>query len=131
MAPAAQESTIDAVHTITEISVRDIKKATEWYSKVFGKGPDLEPFPGNVEYNIAGAWVQISAGEVKPSSWSIQFEVKDLARERERLLMAGVPVPEIRSEPGVISWFNIRDPDENQMVWFQVLTSDPKVTGKK
>jgi predicted enzyme related to lactoylglutathione lyase len=116
---------------ITEIRVRDILTSREWYTRLFGKPPDLEPFPGNVEFKIGGAWVQIVKGEVKPSSWTILFEVRDLARERERIVKAGIIAPEIQSVPEVISWFDLGDPDGNQMRWFQVLTTDSKVTGVK
>ena len=31
----------------------------------------------------------------------------------------------------VISWFDIEDPDGNEMRWYQVLTSDTQVTGER
>lgn len=120
---------IDVRETITEINVGNLPKSREWYSRLFGKEPDLEPFPGNVEFKSGGAWVQIVEGEVKPSSWTLLFEVRDLRRERERLRSAGVAATEIGTSPGVISWFDLRDPDGNAMKWFQVLTADTRVTG--
>ena len=116
---------------ITVIKVSDLAKSREWYSKLLGKGPDLEPFPGNVEYKVGGAWVQVSEGKVSPSSWSLQREVEDLPREHERLRGVGIRTAEIGTAPGVISWYDLKDPDGNSMRWFQVLTSDSKVTGKK
>ncbi len=127
----AHNEPIDARETITEIHVSDIKKSKEWYSRLFGKGPDLEPFPGNVEFKIGGAWVQIVEAEVKPSSWTILFEVRDLARERERLRENMIDATEIKSSPNVISWFDLKDLDGNEMRWFQVLTTDKKVTGDR
>jgi predicted enzyme related to lactoylglutathione lyase len=121
---------IDVQDTIIEIRVSHIEKSKEWYSRLFGKGPDLEPFPGNVEFKIGGAWVQIVKGEVKPSSWTILFGVSDLQSERERLRENDIDATEIKTNPGVISWFDLTDLDGNAMRWFQVLTSDPKVTGK-
>lgn len=124
-----QQGSIDVRETITEIQVSDLARSKEWYSRLFGKGPDLEPFPGNVEFKIGGTWVQIVSGEVKPSSWTILFEVRDLHRERERLRESNIAATEIKTNPKVISWFDFTDPDGNAMRWFQVLTSDPKVTG--
>ncbi len=111
------------------ITVSDLPKSREWYSRLFGKVPDLEPFPGNVEFKVGGAWVQISRGNVRPSSWSLQLEVRDLSRERERLREAGIAATDIKTVPSVISYFDLSDPDGNPMRWFQVLTSDQKVTG--
>ena len=125
------EEAIDARETITEIQVSDLAKSKEWYSRLFGKGPDLEPFPGNVEFKIGGAWVQIVEGEVKPSSWTILFEVRDLSRERERLRRSNIAATEIKTSPNIISWFDLADPDGNAMRWFQVLTTDTKVTGNR
>ena len=122
---------IDARETITQIHVSDLARSKEWYSRLFGKVPDLEPFPGNIEFNIGGAWVQIVEGEVKPSSWSILFEVRGLPREHERLRESNIEATKIQTSPNVISWFDLTDPDGNQMRWFQVLTTDAKVTGNR
>ncbi len=124
---------IDVREMIVQIEVSDLDKSRSWNSKLFGKkGPDLEPFPGNVEYKIGGAWVQIVKGKVVPSSsWNLQLEVRDLQRERERLRREGIAATEIKTVPNVISFFDIKDPDRNTMRWFQVLTSDPKVTGNR
>ncbi len=131
MSESSHLGVIEVRETITEMHVGNIAKSREWYSRLFGKGPDLEPFPGNVEFKIGGAWVQIVEAEVKPSSWTILFEVRDLQRERERLRKSGIEATEIKSSPGVISWFDLSDPDGNEMRWFQVLTTDEKVTGKR
>ena len=122
---------IDARETITEIQVSNLARSKEWYSLLFGKAPDLEPFPGNVEFKVGGAWVQIVEGEVKPSSWTILFEVRDLHRERERLRENNITATEIKTSPNVISWFDLTDLDGNAMRWFQVLTTDAKVTGNR
>jgi hypothetical protein len=75
--------------------------------------------------------VQISKGKVQPSSWSLELEVRDLSREREGLRAAGIAATEIKTIPNVISYFDLNDPDGNAMRWFQVLTSNPKVTGNR
>ncbi|MCI4370522.1 MAG: hypothetical protein L3J81_04240 [Thermoplasmata archaeon] len=58
-------------------------------------------------------------------------EERDLPRERERLRAAGVEAAEIQTLPNVIRYFGIRDPDLNELMFFEVLTADPKVTGKR
>jgi predicted enzyme related to lactoylglutathione lyase len=125
------QGAIDVREAIVEIKVSDLARSKEWYSRLFGKPPDLEPFPGNVEFKLGGAWVQIVSGRVYPSSWSLLLEVTDLTRERERLRERGIAAEEITYVPEVISYFDLRDPDGNSMRWFQVLTSDPRVTGNR
>jgi predicted enzyme related to lactoylglutathione lyase len=129
MKSTGAQGPIDVRDTIVQIAVSDLSKSRGWYSRLFGKGPDLEPFPGNVEFKVGGAWVQISNGKVQPSSWSLLIEVRDLSRERERLRKSEIAASEIQTIPNVISYFDLSDPDGNTMRWFQVLTSDPKVTG--
>ncbi len=90
---------IDVRETIVEITVSDLSKSREWYSRLFGKGPDLEPFPGNVEFKVGGAWVQIVKSKVNASSWSLQLEVRDLSRERERLREGGIAARRLRQFP--------------------------------
>lgn len=85
------------------IPVSDLPESRQWYSKLFGKPPDLEPFVGNVEFKLGGAWMQISKGKVQSSSWSLELEVRDLPRERERLRAAGIAATEIKTVPNVIS----------------------------
>ena len=131
MQSAGTQRVIDVKEAIVVIAVSDISKSREWYSRLFGKGPDLEPFPGNAEFKVGGAWVQISKGKVQASSWSLQLEVQDLSRERERLREARIGATEIKTVPNVISYFDLNDPDGNTMRWFQLLTSDPKVTGNR
>ena len=123
------QGVIDVREIIVEMRVSDLPKSREWYSRLFGKGPDLEPFPGNVEFRVGGAWVQIVSGKVQVSSWTLQLEVRDLPRERDRLRDGGIAAGEIKTVPNVISYFDLRDPDGNAMRWFQVLTSDQAVTG--
>jgi hypothetical protein len=86
---------------------------------------------GNVEFKLGGAWVQIESGKVLPSSWSLEIEVRNLSLERERLRVSGIVATEIKTVPNVISYFDVKDPDGNSMRWFQVLTSDTKVTGDR
>jgi hypothetical protein len=129
MADEQGKTTIDVRETITEITVSDLDKSREWNSRLFGKGPDSEPFPGNVEFRVGGSGLPIVKGNVKPSSWDFQVEVRDLPHERERLRAAAVEAAEIKTVPNVIRYFGIKDPDGNSLLFSQVLTSDPKVTG--
>jgi len=125
----ATQRTIDVREAIVVIAVSDLSKSREWYSRLFGKEPDLEPFPGNVEFKLGGAWVQISHGKVRDSSWSLQLEVRNISRERERLEEAGIVAGEIKTVPDVISYFDLKDPDGNNMRWFQPLAAYTEVTG--
>ena len=52
---------------------------------------------------------------------------KNSAKVARRSPPSGVDVAEIETRPNVISWFDIEDPDGNEMRWYQVLTGDTQV----
>jgi len=54
MQDTVREQVIDVLDTVVVIAVSDLSKSREWFSRLFGKGPDLEPFPGNVEFKRPG-----------------------------------------------------------------------------
>ena len=116
---------------LVRIAVRDLSRSRQWYERLFGKRPDLEPLPGQIEFNIAGTWLLIEEGEVSPSSWNIRLEVGDLTREREHLQQLGIAMTEVKTVSGAIDWFSFADPDGNSWMFFQVSTTDPRVTGKR
>lgn len=66
---------------------------------------------------------------MKPSSWTLRLEVRDLTRERQRLHTAGMEAARIQTVPTVIRYLGIRDPDNNALMFFPVLTADVKVPG--
>lgn len=55
--------------------------------------------------------------------------VRDVVRERERLRKVGIASKEVKTIPGTISFFGIRYADDNDLLFFHVLTQDPKVIG--
>ena len=45
---------VEVREIITEISVSNLERSKEWYTKLFGKGIDLEPFKENLEWRLGG-----------------------------------------------------------------------------
>lgn len=77
------------------------------------------------------AWAQIVAGKPRSSSRGLQIEVQVLSKERQLLQEAKIEATETNTAPGVISWFDVKDPEGNSMRRFQVLTTGAKATGKR
>src|SRR2546428_10651685 len=103
MQDVGTQEAIDVRETIVVITVSDLAKSRERYSRLVGKAPDLEPFPGNVEFRVGRAWAQIMKGKVQASSWSLQLEVRDVSPQRERLRGGGIPAIRTKTVPNVIS----------------------------
>ena len=85
--------------------------------------PALEPVPGIVEYEFAGVWVQLVGGRRGSPGWVFRYGVEDLEAERERLRRLGVSVADVETVPGVISFFEFLDPDENRLSCYRVPVS--------
>lgn len=106
------------------VPVSDLAVAQAWYSRVFAVQPDIEPVPGIVEYQIAGTWVQLMDGHKGVPGWVLRVGVEDLDAERDRIRDLGIEVSETATVPGVISYFDLHDPDGNQLSVYRVLVSD-------
>ena len=127
--PAPKEG-LDARDCITAISVSDVAKSRAWYSQLLGREPDLEPY-GNLEWKVAGGWISLQEGEPKPSPWQLHIEVRDVSREHARVKAAGISAKDVQTEPGELSFFIVKDPDNYTLLFFQVLSKDPKITGRR
>lgn len=103
------------------IPVADLAAATAWYGAVLDRRPAIEPVAGIVEYELAGTWIQLMGGQRGASGWVLRYGVEDLAAERARLSGLGVSVGEVETVPGVISFFDFMDPDDNALSCYQVL----------
>lgn len=108
--------------TIT-IPVRNVAKAREWYERMLGMPPELEPVPGIVEFRVGGTWLQLEEGRGGSNGWVFRFGVQSLESERSRLRDAGVAVGETITVPGVIRFSDFTDPDGNVLSLYELLVS--------
>lgn len=102
------------------IPVEDLAASTAWYDAVLDCRPALAPAPGIVEYEVAGIWIQLIGGQRGSRGWVLRYEVEDLAAERERLSGLGISVGEVQTVPGLISFFDFADPDDNALSCYQL-----------
>lgn len=113
------------VNSVTiAIPISDLALSRVWYDKLFEMNPSLEPAPGILEYEVGGAWVQLVGRRRGGSGWVLGYGVNDLHDERERLEGLGIAVGAIETVPGVVSFFEFRDPDGNQLSCYRVLAAD-------
>ena len=114
---------LQATQTVTQLRVPDICLGTEWYTKLFGRPPDLTPVEGVVEWEVlTGTWFQIIEARPDPGRNRFRFGVPDLRAELERLrdavdLDLGEPV----TIDGVIKYADGEDPFGNRIGLFEAL----------
>ncbi|MEU0498982.1 VOC family protein [Mycobacterium sp. NPDC006124] len=67
-------------HVLAVVPVTDLKTSRAFYEKLFGRGPDNEPMPSLVEWQVVpGGWVQVFVDSERAGSGLVNFAVDDLA----------------------------------------------------
>jgi predicted enzyme related to lactoylglutathione lyase len=98
-------------------SVRDVPAAREFYRDVIGLTPGHAFGDHWVEFEVGGTTFGIGNGEplgiLPGTSFSVTFEVDDIAAERARLLEKGVTITDVNESPVCFSAF-VTDPEGNR-----------------
>ncbi len=106
------------------LSVTDLGRSIDWYRTVFELGPpDLEPVDGLVEFRHGPIWLQLVQSDQRPAGAKAvaNFEVADVAAERDRLARLGVDVGPLEHVPGAIDYVEFADPDGNPLILHSTL----------
>ncbi|MHA1210988.1 MAG: VOC family protein, partial [Candidatus Heimdallarchaeota archaeon] len=113
-----------------QISVDDLVRAKEFYEKVFDFDVAwyMSPEVGWCEFNLpGGARLGLNArldNDNKKPSWGIlTIEVQNLEESREYLDKKGLNPTEIVDNPGMVSYFNIKDTEDNAVQ----IVSEPRI----
>jgi catechol 2,3-dioxygenase-like lactoylglutathione lyase family enzyme len=107
--------------TVT-VPVRNVAAAREWYARLLGHGPELEPAPDVVEFELFGeVWLQLLESHANAGTAILRIGVSDLEAQREVVASAGVDVGDIEQVEDVIKFCDFRDPDGNLFSLVEVL----------
>jgi catechol 2,3-dioxygenase-like lactoylglutathione lyase family enzyme len=114
---------------ITEVTlgipVVDLTRSRDWYERLLGFPPELEPVAGMAEFRIAGTWLQLREVRVSRPGWSFRIGVRNLDAEFDRLRADGFDPTEIETVPGVIRFVRLTDPDGNTVSLYELLPRVP------
>lgn len=102
--------------------VADMAAAEGWYTKLFGRGPDVRPMPTLLHWELSDAGgLMVSSSTEIAARGAIFLYVADLAAERRRLAGEGIALGD--DIPGDYSTLaQVRDPDGNRIT----LASPPR-----
>ena len=106
------------------LNAGDFTEVLDFYSLVFGHGPDTAPLDDFLEWQIcSGAWLQISTGHDRPGANNarVRLEVDHIETAVKRLTTAKVPVGEIVVIQDVVSFANFSDNWGNALGLYQLL----------
>jgi predicted enzyme related to lactoylglutathione lyase len=117
---------------IFQIKVRNIVRAKKFYEEIFGfeniwyEGPEI----GWTEFNLPGDSPHLGLNSVEEGeefemdSGVFTIQVKNLEETKKFLEKNGIETSEITDIPGMVSYFNMTDPEGNRVQ----IVSDPRIT---
>ncbi|MBW3085099.1 hypothetical protein KEM60_01292 [Austwickia sp. TVS 96-490-7B] len=107
------------------LNAGDFTEVLDFYTLVFGHGPDTAPLDDFLEWQISpGAWLQLSTGHDRPGANNarVRLEVGDIDTAVGRLAGGSVPVGEVVVVPDVVSFVNFSDNWGNALGFYQLLS---------
>ncbi|OBG13164.1 glyoxalase [Mycolicibacterium celeriflavum] len=98
------------------VATSDYPAARSWYSRIMGRGPDLEPIEGVAEWQItATAWLQLITDAERAGRSAVRIGVDDLTGVVAELAGAGIAAGEPVDIAGMVRVVDITDPDGNEV----------------
>lgn len=107
------------------INAGDTGDVLDFYTRVFGRGPDTAPMDDFLEWQVApGTWLQLSTGHERPGANNarVRLEVEDVEEAVARMRTAEVPIGEVVRVPDVVAFANFSDYWGNALGFYQLLT---------
>ncbi|STD15584.1 Glyoxalase-like domain [Dermatophilus congolensis] len=107
------------------INAGDTSEVLDFYTRVFGRGPDTAPMDDFLEWQISpGTWLQLSTGHDRPGANNarVRLEVADVEAAAERMRTAEVPIGDVVTVPDVVAFANFSDYWGNALGFYQLLT---------
>ena len=112
-------------NAIASIAVTDLRAASAWYEKLFGKPADSRPMPEVAEWKFAGGgWLQVYQLPERAGAGSCTLAVDDIEGLIAHLQTLGIDTSERTSGPKVRTVM-ITDPDGNHLAFAHAI--DPTI----
>jgi predicted enzyme related to lactoylglutathione lyase len=108
-------------NAIASIAVKDLKRASAWYEKLFGRPADSTPMPEVAEWKFErGGWLQVYQLPERAGAGSCTLAVSDIAAVIAHLQKFGIDTSE--TSPGAkVKTVMITDPDGNHLAFAEAI----------
>ncbi|MGV0850328.1 VOC family protein [Mycolicibacterium phlei] len=104
------------------VAVSDYPAGRAWYSRLFGREPDLEPIENVGEWQItATAWLQLMQDHTCAGHTAVRLGVDDLDAQIDELQCLGVTIGEVVVIADLVKVLDVLDPDGNEVSFVQEL----------
>lgn len=112
-------------NAIASVPVKDLKAASQWYERLFGRAADSTLMSEVAEWKFAGGgWLQVYQLPERAGKGSVTLAVSDLDEQIGDLKECGIDAPPtIRSDK--VNVVMIQDPDGNSIAFAEAI--DPSM----
>ncbi|NRI67599.1 VOC family protein [Rhodococcus sp. MS16] len=105
-------------HVLAVVPVRDLAEAVQWYSSLFGRGPDNRPMVNLAEWRVTDTgWVQVTVDTRRAGLALLNFAVDDLTTHREAIGARGLTLDAVVDANKGVQLSSISDPDGNTLTF--------------
>lgn len=102
-----------------QLSCSDLNVSTQWFTTVFGRGPDSQPMPGLAEWHHGDqAGFQLFANKGNAGHGTLTLIVAAVREEHARLTQAGLKPGDVQAAD-YTTITRLKDPDGNLVVLAQ------------
>jgi catechol 2,3-dioxygenase-like lactoylglutathione lyase family enzyme len=106
------------------VATRDYAAARDWYSRLIGREPDLEPIDRVAEWQIAAtAWLQLMEDPDRAGRSAVRLGVDSVAAQTAELNDLGITTGELVVIAGMVKVIDIADPDGNEVSFVEDLST--------
>ena len=110
-------------NAIASVAIRDLKAASAWYEKLFGRPADSTPMPEVAEWKFErGGWLQVYELPERAGAGSCTLAVSDISEVIAHLQSLGLDTSEASFGPKVKTVM-ITDPDGNHLAFAEAIDS--------
>ena len=115
------EPAIAIDNALASMAVNDIARAIQWYTALFGRGPDTTPMPSLGEWKFSrGGWLQVYQLPERAGYGSCTLAVSDLEKVAAHVQHLGIDATRGAESPAVKTLM-IKDPDGNSIAFAEAL----------
>jgi hypothetical protein len=108
-------------NAIASVAVKNLKAASTWYEKLFGRPADSTPMPEVAEWKFErGGWLQVYELAERAGAGSCTLAVSDIAAVNAHLQSLGIDTSEA-SSGAKVKTVMIADPDGNHLAFAQAI----------
>src|SRR5688572_27136255 len=112
-------------NAIASVAVKNLKAASAWYEKLFGRPADSTPMPEVAEWKFErGGWLQVYELVERAGAGSCTLAVSDIAAVIADLQCLGIDTSEA-SSGAQVKTVMITDPDGNHLAFAEAI--DPSM----